>query len=326
MKESRKIPGGKIVDSRKKEDLRRQRRERRWGRGDERPVDQTESNNSRGITTLAHGNRSYSEKMAGVRRETGRMKRGRGREGGSTVGGKFRKVVARPWEGGIGGWQLSSLRRRRYFVELDPNFRRGNFGRSQTIAILSRGNAKRCIARPSNVRLAAPNFRRRDTSRKWESAQSTGGDKEELYSLTKVRKGVLCCRKWGGLHASSGLDTALPVCSSITWPSLRNKTILPADSEVCHQRHRRHGLRAIRLLYAVAKDLHVLILRPGHVLQVHGPAFETRRSRVWSGDMQRRVSRMKRVGSAEVQSVPGQSAARVSSQPIWESTFARGRD
>lgn len=101
--------------------------------------------------------------------------------------------------------------------------------------------------------------------------------------------------------------------------------ILPADSEVCHQ-HYRHGLRAIRLLYAVAKDLHVLVLRTGHVLQVHGSAFETGRSRIRSGDVQRRVSRMKRVGSAEVQSVPGQSAARVSSQPIWEPTFTRGRN
>jgi len=92
---------------------------------------------------------------------------------------------------------------------------------------------------------------------------------------------------------------------------------------VCHQHHRRR-LRAIRLLYAVAKDLHILILRPGHVLQVHGLAFETRRSRVRSGDVQRCVSRMKRVGSVEVQSVPGQSAARMSSQPIWEPTLTRG--
>lgn len=49
-----------------------------------RPVDQTESNNSRGITTLAHGNRSYPEEMAGTRREIERVKwrHSRGRKKG----------------------------------------------------------------------------------------------------------------------------------------------------------------------------------------------------------------------------------------------------
>ncbi|KYQ57229.1 hypothetical protein ALC60_03750, partial [Trachymyrmex zeteki] len=145
---------------------------------------------------------------------------------------------------------------------------------------LSRGNVKRCITCSSNVKLVALNFVD-ETHRENGKAQTTE-DEEELYSLTKVRKGVLCCRKWGGLHASSGLDTALPVCSSITWPSLRisdtlqkYKTILPADSEVCHQCHRHHSLCTIRLFYTVAKDLHVLILRSRHVLQVHGPTFKT---------------------------------------------------
>ncbi|KYN44788.1 hypothetical protein ALC56_00783 [Trachymyrmex septentrionalis] len=53
------------------------------------------------------------------------------------------------------------------------------------------------------------------------------------------------------------------------------KTILPANSKVCHQCHRHHSLCAVRLFYAVTKDLHVLILRSRHVLQVHGPAFKT---------------------------------------------------
>lgn len=58
-----------------KKDLKRQR-EAVGGKGWEyvRPVDQTESNNSRGITTLAHGNRSYPEEMAGTRREIERVK------------------------------------------------------------------------------------------------------------------------------------------------------------------------------------------------------------------------------------------------------------
>ncbi|KYN03225.1 hypothetical protein ALC62_05888, partial [Cyphomyrmex costatus] len=169
------------------------------------------------------------------------------------------------------------------------------------------------ISQTINMKLVALNFV--DETRRENGKVQTTEDEEELYSLTKVRKGVLCCRKWGELHASSGLDTALPVCSSITWPSLRisdtlqkYETLLPADSEVCHECHRHHSLRAIRLFYAVAKNLHVLIFWSRHVLQVHGPAFETRRSRIRSGDVQRRVSRMKRIGSAEVQSVPGQSA------------------
>ena len=64
-----------------KEDLRKQRKE--WRReGDERPVDQTESNNSRGITTLAHGNRSYSRgdsgcETRGRKSEMGERKRRR---------------------------------------------------------------------------------------------------------------------------------------------------------------------------------------------------------------------------------------------------------
>ncbi|EZA48164.1 hypothetical protein X777_14049 [Ooceraea biroi] len=104
------------------------------------------------------------------------------------------------------------------------------------------------------------------------------------------------------------------------------RTILPADSEVRYEHCHRHSLCAIRLLYAVTKDLHVLVLWAGHVLQVHEAALEPRRSCVRSGDVQGRVSRMKRIGSAEVQSVPGQSTARVPSQPIWEPTFARGGD
>jgi len=35
--------------------------------GDVRPVDQTESNNSRGITSLAHRSRSHPEETADVR-------------------------------------------------------------------------------------------------------------------------------------------------------------------------------------------------------------------------------------------------------------------
>ncbi|KYM83913.1 hypothetical protein ALC53_05675, partial [Atta colombica] len=93
----------------------------------------------------------------------------------------------------------------------------GNFGRSQTIAILSRRNVKRCITRSSNVKLVALNF-----------------VEEQKY-----------------------------------------KTILPANSEVCYQCHRHHSLCTIRLFYAVTKNLHVLIFRSRHVLQVHGPAFKT---------------------------------------------------
>lgn len=102
--------------------------------------------------------------------------------------------------------------------------------------------------------------------------------------------------------------------------------VLPADSEVRYQHCHCHSLCTIWLLYTVTKDLHVLVLWTGHVLQVHETALEPRRSRIRSRDVQGGVSRMKRIGSAEVQSVPGQSAARVPSQPIWEPTFARGGD
>lgn len=49
-----------------------------------------------GLQLWTRGNRSYSEKMAGVRRGTGRTGR-EGREGEKerTIEGKFRKVAAR---------------------------------------------------------------------------------------------------------------------------------------------------------------------------------------------------------------------------------------
>lgn len=66
-------------------------RGKRWE--DERPVDQTESNNSRGITTLAHENRSYPEEMVGTRHGVERVKwrHSRGRKKGQV------------WEGGSSG-------------------------------------------------------------------------------------------------------------------------------------------------------------------------------------------------------------------------------
>jgi len=40
-----------------------------------KPVDQTESNNSRGITSLAHGSRSHPEETPNVRKNNGERSR-----------------------------------------------------------------------------------------------------------------------------------------------------------------------------------------------------------------------------------------------------------
>lgn len=58
-------------------------------------MDQTESNNSRGITTLAHGNRSYPGEMASVRRgkDGKRVVWGGRGEGGLERGGSLMKEV-----------------------------------------------------------------------------------------------------------------------------------------------------------------------------------------------------------------------------------------
>lgn len=79
---SARIGGSKNEGEKEGSKKTERRRGKRWE--DERPVDQTESNNSRGITTLAHGNRSYPEEMVGTRREIERVKwrRSRGRKKG----------------------------------------------------------------------------------------------------------------------------------------------------------------------------------------------------------------------------------------------------
>lgn len=68
----------------------------------------------------------------------------------------------------------------------------------------------------------------------------------------------------------------------------------------------RHRLRDVRLLYAVAEDLHVLILLAGYVLAVQGTAaVESRGTGVRSGYVERSVPRMERVRPGQVEGVPG---------------------
>lgn len=95
-------------------------------------MDQTESNNSRGITTLAHGNRSYSRGDGGCEtwdRKDEMGEGGRERERRRERSPEFRKVVARLEEGGrLAAFFFAAQRRRRYFVVLDPNVENGSAG------------------------------------------------------------------------------------------------------------------------------------------------------------------------------------------------------
>lgn len=85
-------------------------------------MDQTESNNSRGITTLAHGNRSYPGEMASVRRgkDGKRVVWGGRGEGSLERGGSLMKEVEVAFF-----FFYAEQRKRRYFVELDPNVQDG---------------------------------------------------------------------------------------------------------------------------------------------------------------------------------------------------------